>query len=339
MRATPPGGGDRPGAGGAAQGRRRGRRRPGRRWYRHRFHNATSLRLILGIVPRLPRWLVPPVGAATATLCLAAMRHERRAARRNLAVVTGRRGLALWAVVWRLFYGFSRFMTSQCDLVGRTPDALRARVDGGVANDAPLRAARRRGRGVVVLTAHVGNWEVGARLLARPGTVVHVVMHADRTSAAERWLMQRRPVEGLRTVRVGRDPTALLALRAALQRDEIVAMQGDRTFGGRAVEVTLCGAPFRLPLGPFLLAYHAGAPIVPAFVLQDGWWRWRSEFSEPIEVAATGDAGRDAAAAARRFAERLDSVVRRHPDQWFNFFDLWPEGAPGAAGRRPREAA
>src|SRR5262245_15611916 len=99
-----------------------------RRWYAHRFNSATSLRLILGIIPRVPRALVPPIGVVTTAVCLACMTRERRAASRNLARILGVRGWRLRAAVWRLFYSFSRFMVSYCDLPRLTPGDLRARL-------------------------------------------------------------------------------------------------------------------------------------------------------------------------------------------------------------------
>ena len=298
-------------------------------WYAHGLNTATSLRLILTIIPRLPRWVVPPIGVVTTLLCLARMRRERQAVRRNQARVLGVRGLRLGAAVWRQFYSFSRFMVSFCDLRNLTAAQLRARLAADPGGEARLRRALQGGRGLVVLTAHLGNWEAGLRFLAEYGVPVNVVMHADRTSAAERWLMRRREGSSVRVLRVGADPTAMLAVHAALARNEIVAMQGDRPFGGRSLATDLFGFPFRFPLGPFLVAAACEAPLIPSFVLQVGWWRWRTEIGSPITVPRTGVREADPSSAVAQYAAQLQQVVRRHPDQWFNFYDAW--GAAGGA--------
>ena len=180
----------------------------------------------------------------------------------------------------------------------------------------------KKGQGVVVLTAHLGNWEVGLRFLAEFGVPVNVVMLADRRSAAERWLMSRRESSGVTVLRAT-DPTAMLSVHAALSRNEIVAMQGDRSFGGRTFDAELFGASYRFPAGPFLLASVCSAPIVPCFVVQEGWWRWKTLIGDPILLP-----NRDTSPAvgASQYASQLEAAIRNHPDQWFTFFDAWGEG-------------
>jgi KDO2-lipid IV(A) lauroyltransferase len=255
------------------------------------------------------------------------MRRERQAAARNLARVLGVRGWRLRRAVWRQFYAFSRFMVSHCDLGDPDPVALRRWLDDDAGGRSRMLGTLEGGRGLIALTAHLGNWEVGMRLLGLAGAPVHVVMRADRESAAERWLMRRRTGPNLRVVRLDDGPAATLALRAALQRNEIVAMQGDRTIGGRSLTVNLFGAPFGLPSGPFAIASVCEAPLLPVFVVQDGWWRWHAEVGEPIRFPRTTDRDADLRAGAKQYAAALEQAVRRHPDQWFNFYDLWPEEA------------
>ncbi|PYS93156.1 MAG: hypothetical protein DMF50_13820, partial [Acidobacteria bacterium] len=72
------------------------------RWYTHGWNRGLSWRLILGIVPKVPRFLRPPLHALATLVCFTAMPRERRAARRNLARITGRRGLASLFLAFRL---------------------------------------------------------------------------------------------------------------------------------------------------------------------------------------------------------------------------------------------
>jgi lauroyl/myristoyl acyltransferase len=172
---------------------------------------------------------------------------------------------------------------------------------------------------------------VGARVLERVGRPINVVMHAERANAVERWLMRLRKKGSVRVIRVGESLGGTLDVLAALERNEIVAMQGDRVFSGRAIEIELFGERFAFPLGPFLVAYRCEAPLLPAFVIQQGWSRWRAETPAPIAFPRTGDRDEDLRAGARAYARELERVVSRHPDQWFNFFELWDR--KGATGR------
>jgi lauroyl/myristoyl acyltransferase len=116
----------------------------------------------------------------------------------------------------------------------------------------------------------------------------------------------------------------------------VVAVQGDRALGTRGdVLVPFFGQPAPFPLGPFILARAVGMPLVPAFCLLDADLRYRVKVAEPLTVTA----GREEDA-ARVWVSVLEAIVREHPTQWFNFFDLWDPfstragSAPGAARGR-----
>lgn len=296
------------------------------RWYTHRWNSATSLRLIFTVIPRVPRFVVPAIGGITAAVCLACLRSERQAAHRNLHRVLGVNGWRLRLALWRLFYNFSRFMVSYCDLPHLTLQQLRERVSTDEASKRRITGALDRGRGAVILTAHIGNWEAGVRFLETSGAPVNVAMRVDRESAAERWLRRLRERDGVRVVDVGDDPGAVLALRAALARNEIVAMQGDRAVGDRTITCPLFGRPFAFPLGPFLLAYRTGAPLLPAFVLLEGWRRWSVEVLPAVPFPSTENTDADLAAGAQAYAAELERAIRGCPVQWFNFYDAWGSG-------------
>ncbi|HXH81848.1 MAG TPA: lysophospholipid acyltransferase family protein, partial [Candidatus Tectomicrobia bacterium] len=136
-----------------------------------------------------------------------------------------------------------------------------------------------------------------------------------------RWV--RRDGDGVRFV--PRDgPGVGVALVAALRRGDVVALQGDRAIGTRGdIAVPFFGRPAWFPVGPFVLARAAGVPVVPAFCLLGPNARYRVELAPPMHVARGEEE-----AAARRWVAVLEGIVRGHPTQWFNFFDVWAPPAP-----------
>jgi lauroyl/myristoyl acyltransferase len=272
-------------------------------------------RLGAALATALPRALRLRVAETLATAALGRFPAERAVVRRNLARIlptASPRALdELTAQVFRQFaMCFADLISSNR---GAGVEGLIAAVDGMPA----LTSSMQSGRGVVVLTAHVGNWELAGRLLARHGArPTHVVVAAEADPAVERFL---RGGDGPVRFVTRTTPTVSLSLVSALRRGEIVALQGDRALGTRGdLACPFFGAPAAFPVGPFVLARAAGAHVVPAFCLLDADRRYRIVVGEPWGVEPGGEA-----AALGRWVMALEDVVRRHPTQWFNFFDVW----------------
>jgi predicted LPLAT superfamily acyltransferase len=297
------------------------------RWYEHRFHNTTALRLIFAIMPRLPRFLHPPVAAVTALIFFLILKRERRAVTRNLRQVSGKRGLALqWKVYW-VFYSFCDLMVSYCFVPQATHsqllDMLVDTEDGGAVINECLAA----GHGLIVWTAHVGNWEFASRLLAIYGRVnVARVVEDNPAEVALRNLMAS---DRIKTVDLKQGVAATLELLQALRRNEIVAIQGDRVYQRRTFEVPFFSQPTSFPRGPFLLSRVSGAPVLPAFIIRRGWLRYHVMMGDPVPAVLSevtrdhDDAGLyDAMSQA---VALLEKALTTHYDQWMNFFDFWPD--------------
>jgi Kdo2-lipid IVA lauroyltransferase/acyltransferase len=296
------------------------------RWYEHRFHNTTALRMIFVIMPRLPRFLHPPVAAVTALIFFLILKGERRAVSGNLRRVSNKRGLALQWKVYRVFYSFCDLMVSYCFVPQATHsellDMLVDSEDGGAKIDQCLAA----GNGLIVWTAHVGNWEFASRLLAMYGRVNVARVVEDKP--AEITLRNLMASERIRVVDLKQGVPATLELLQALRRNEIVAIQGDRVYQRHTFDVPFFSQPTSFPVGPFLLSQVSGAPILPAFVIRRGWLRYQPLIGDPIPAVsrrvAGGDDDADLSEAMGQAVRFLEKTLTIHYDQWMNYFDFWP---------------
>ncbi|HET6366022.1 MAG TPA: lysophospholipid acyltransferase family protein [Pseudomonadales bacterium] len=286
-------------------------------WYSHGWNRVAYYRLADLAAGMLPRPL--RLGAARLAGRLAARRlvAERQQVRANLArVLTGASEAALGHATAETFANFaacfSDFLTINRGAPARLGDYVASRQ-----GEEHLDAACAAGRGVILLTAHLGNWEFGGRLLVpRLDRPIHIVLAGEQDADLERYL--RREGERLRFV-TRRHATSTLGLLAALRRNEAVAMQGDRPTGERGdTVVEFFGAPAPFAVGPFVLARAAGAPVVAAYCVMDADHRYRITVEPPIWVKS----GEEPAALAAMVAT-LERAVRAHPTQWFNFFDVW----------------
>jgi phosphatidylinositol dimannoside acyltransferase len=286
------------------------------RWYTHRLNRPAVYRAGAMLAGALPRRVRLALARGLAGRAAGWFPAERARVRANVARVRPQASPAereaLVADVFR------HFAVCFADLISTNrsearPDRLVTRIEG----DEHLRAAIAEGRGLVLVTAHIGNWELGGRLLAtRLQRPTHVIVAAEANPRVERFL--RGGPSPVRFVRRG-DPTAMVPLVSALRRGEIVALQGDRALGTRGdALVPFFGEPAPFPLGPFVLGRAAAVPVVPAFCLLEPDLRYTVVMAPAIHVVAGGEG-----AALAEWVSVLEATIRRAPEQWFNFFDVW----------------
>ena len=282
------------------------------RWHVHSYNRAEFYRLAAALA-WLPRPARLRLARAIGRLGRRVFPSERAVVTRTLAIMTGATGPRLEELTAQLFGEFAMFFS---DLVAtqRTPTArLLERVGTltGVDHLHRLEGA------VISLTAHIGNWDLAGRLLARNAArTTHVVVAVEEARALETWL--RRDGDGVRFVPRA-EPTISLRLMAALRRGEAVAFQGDRALGNRGdTPVPFFGLPAPFPVGPFRLASATATPVVPAFCVLGADSRYEVTVREPLVVKPGGEEE-----ALRAWVSVLEDVVRARPTQWFNFFDIW----------------
>lgn len=309
------------------------------RWYWHRYHTPLSFRIVFATIPRLPRIVHPPIAALTAAIFFVLLRKERRAVLRNLRVITGRSAWRVGFLAYRVFYVFCDFIVSYCYVPRASRDALLSFLSDADRGAATIDRCLAAGRGLVVWTAHVANWEFASRLLELHGRRVNVARLVERGNDAELQLRDLMTNDRLRAVDLA-DPLAMARLFGALRAGEIVAMQGDRASGKTGMTVSFFGRATRFPVGPFALAHAAGAPVVPGLVVRTGWLRYRLVVGQPLLVdpAQPREAAvRDALTKAAAF---LEAHLRRWHSQWLNFYEFWPDVDPsGSASDVPVASA
>jgi predicted LPLAT superfamily acyltransferase len=248
------------------------------------------------------------------------------AARRASAELAVRLGIgATWWQRWRFgfkhFWSFGRLQLDRVLFLQGRADLFEITFAG----EELLRRALAAGRGVMLVTAHLGNWEALAERLTRLQTPVNVVMHdgvQPRLRATLEELTKGRHAKVLWT---DGSPATAAGIVAALRRNEIVGMMGDRRFAGRGVLVTFLGGAVELPIGPFAAAAVAEAPVFYVFAVRAGPYRYAFHGLEAGCPAYGSRRSRqqDHRRWAQGYADRLEEFTRRFPEQWGNLFPFW----------------
>ena len=283
----------------------------GNPWYR-----LDTFRAALRLVIMLPRDVAQEVAGAIGRAGYNIARTGREAALENLARITGLRDVMLEELCRENFDRFLRMLSDYfyCSLA--PPRKIRALVDEWRGFE-HITAARQRGNGGILITGHLGNWELGGILLALEGVPLTVVTLEEPATGLTEWREAYRKRLGIRTIPVGADPFSMVAIVSALRRNEFVALLVDRPYGGTTAPVQFFGAPACFSSAPTLLWQHTGAEVIPAFVLQKQSGRYASLLAPPVPMDTDG------AANAQRIATVFEAVVRRNPEQWFNYVPIW----------------
>jgi lauroyl/myristoyl acyltransferase len=266
-----------------------------------------------------PRFVIEHSPKLFGTAFALALPKTRARVRRNLRRVRGPQGfLTEQREVAQTFMSYAACLAESLGIERADGERTELTLRG----EDHLRSALAAGRGVILVTGHIGPWDCAARLLARDFQAdVLVVMLPEPDAAARRMHDSVRERSGVRVMHVGDHPLDALPLLRHVRNGGAVAIQLDRAPpGGRFLDVELFGAPERLPEGPFRLAALSGAPIVPIFAHRRGYFRYEVSIAAPIAVPrrATPVELQRAAASA---AGIMQAFISRHPTEWFHFSD------------------
>ncbi|MGH8992932.1 MAG: phosphatidylinositol mannoside acyltransferase [Acidimicrobiia bacterium] len=272
----------------------------------------------LALPERLTR---PGAGLLGAGLGLA-MRGRRTMLARHLRRIHGPdlSGAALDRAVNRTFRSYARYWLEVFRL---TPEALgvlapRVTVEGWEH----VEATTAGGRGVLMATPHMGNWDLGGAWMASAGYRPVTVVEALDPPELFEWFCTNRRRIGMEVVPLG-DGAGSVLLRA-LEEGRVAGLLSDRDLSGTGVEVEFFGERTTLPAGPATLALRARVDIIAGALLFDGPHRHRLIFRPPIPVARQARLREDIARITQVLAGELETLVRRAPEQWHMLQPNWP---------------
>jgi KDO2-lipid IV(A) lauroyltransferase len=283
-------------------------------WYR--FHG--------WIIRTVPERLLGVVARVFAVFFYICLRRIRRAIAANLEAALGPCGFVeRERRIFRTIWSFGWSMNERTERL-TTTRPFRIQTEGL----ALWHETARPHQGLVLVTAHIGNYEVGSMLPAqREHRRVHLVREPEVDAEAQAFV--QGVLEGAAHSRFTThfqtgDPALGLELLEALRKGEIVAVQGDRPrMGAQTIAATLFGRPFPLPPGPAALARLAEVPLLPVFVFREARRSYRVVFRPPIRVEHSADRAADLARAMGLVAAEIEWAIRREPNQWFCFRRLW----------------
>ena len=285
--------------------------------------------LIVRVIGILPRPLAHGAGILIGRLVYHLQPRLRRVGARNLQLALPEKSPAERRRILRgVYVSLGRLLGEACLFPSYTRgNASDIAVYQGFEN---FEAAEKRGKGVLLLTAHLGGWEIGSFFHSLMGHAMQIVVRPLDNPYVDALVTRYRGLHGNTMISKQEFARGLIG---AMHRNETVGILMDTNMTPpQGLFVDFFGVPACTASGLARIAQHTDATVVPAFTIWDEVLRkYRVEFDRPVELVRTGDDEADAVANTARFTKAIERYVRRYPDQWLWVHRRWKTRPAGEA--------
>lgn len=279
----------------------------------------TLVRLLAGWVRLLPEEVGPAVSGLLGETGFSLLPSARKQALSNLAKAFPEKGKGeLFVLARASFRNLGRGVYDVLRMDSSDPyfPASSVRFSGLENFD----RAVKQGKGVVVVTGHIGCWELMPAAFTALGYPINVIGRRAYDDRLNEMLVRLRARHGIKTI--DRDAGAKEALRC-LRRGEVLGVLIDQDTRVKGVFVKFFGHPAFTPTGAVEFALRTGAALVPMAIHRNGDGRHTVEVLPPLDLTPTSNEEKDIALQTQRCTEILEGFIRRHPEQWVWMHERW----------------
>jgi KDO2-lipid IV(A) lauroyltransferase len=281
------------------------------------------------LAQRLPSWITYSAAVAGGEIAYVAWRRRRHIAKQNFAVVLDRPtdDKEVARVARRSFRNFAKYLVEIMRFPRLDEDDFERLVKVDPKSWQHVRAAREHGRGLIFVSMHFGNFELGGARIADEMPLNVIADELENQRLMDLLVTNRAH----KNVKILSPEGAVRQVLRALRRNEMVGLMMD--LGPRAeeldhVDVSFFGERAAFPTIAANLARVSGAPIVVAAVLRKADNTFHGVALPPIFVERTKQAAHDIERATQSIVHSLETLVRGDPDQWYIFRPMWSSPEP-----------
>ena len=286
--------------------------------------------LFVHVMGILPRGMARAVGAAIGAIAYRGLGRLRRVGLRNLRLAFPEKMEAeREAILQKVYRNLGYLLAEFCEMPGYTAErASRFIRYEGLEN---YLRARDKGKGVLVLTGHLGAWELSSFYHSLMGMPMGMVIRRLDNPLVDAFVNRVRCMHGNRVIH--KDDFAR-GLIASMRAGETVGILMDTNMTPpQGVFVPFFGVAACTASGMARIAVKTGAAVVPGFLLwQEDEGKYVLRFGEELAVVDTGDAEADAVANTARFTAVMEDYIGQYPEQWLWMHRRWKTRPAGEAG-------
>ncbi|MFA5145227.1 MAG: lysophospholipid acyltransferase family protein [Candidatus Omnitrophota bacterium] len=271
------------------------------------------------IVLHLPLRLGYRIAEFCADLHYAFTGNDRRQTKENLkAIFPKKPDKEIRKINRRIFRNFAKYLVDFFRFEKLNEEYIRNNIR--VEDIHYFKEALSGGKGVIVLTAHIGNWELGGVVIALSGFPFWVVALPHKDKKVDEFFNFQRESKGIKVIPLGRAVRKSLEI---LKENKLLALVGDRDFSEKGIVLDFFGKPALFPQGPAALALKTGAAIVPGFMVRNADDTFTLKIESPLKFNPTGDKENDLRELVSLYKTIFESYIRKYPDQWYMFRRFW----------------
>jgi lauroyl/myristoyl acyltransferase len=246
--------------------------------------------------------------------------RERKSVTENLKTIMGKSSLdgALKHTAKDVFRNFAKYLVDFFRFSKMSTAYIKEFIKlEGLSN---IDDALKHGKGVIMLSAHLGNWELGAFVMGTLGYPMHAVVLTHRNVKINDFFKAQRAMGKLKSIEFG---ASLRGCYKALKNNECLALLGDRDFSHNGIQEIFCGKSAVMPRGPASLSYRTGAVVVPSFITRNDDDTFTFAFEKPILPDASDNEESAIKKIMGKYLPVMESYVKRYPGQWYVFRNFW----------------
>jgi predicted LPLAT superfamily acyltransferase len=231
-------------------------------------------------------------------------------------------GYGHWKTVRHIYANYYQFGQSLIDkvvLMGGLPHRFTFDFEG----EEHLHAMAAEGKGGLLLSAHIGNWEIAGHLLQRLKTRIHILMYDGEHERIKTYMQGVTGERQAHIILIREDLSHIYEISEALKNQELVCIHADRFVkGAKTMETTFMGGRALFPAGPFQLAVAYKVPVSFVFALKETPLHYHFFASRPRPYDFS-DKQTALLALLGDFSTQMDKKVRQYPEQWYNYYNFW----------------
>ncbi|MFH1846447.1 MAG: lysophospholipid acyltransferase family protein [Candidatus Omnitrophota bacterium] len=247
---------------------------------------------------------------------------DKQGLRSNLKIVLGPDAAAgiVEKYVLDVFRNFAKYLVDFFKMPRLTEKYIREHIK--IKGREYLDRCLSEGKGAVIVSLHIGNWELGGAVIGGLGYPVTAIVleHADKK--IRDFFLRQRVINGLVSIPLGAQVKECFNV---LKRNEFLAIVGDKDYTSNGIDVDFFGKKAVMPRGPAVFSLRTGAPVVCCVTLREKDDSFSVVFSEPIRYEKIGDTEKDIRGLMGIYIREFERVIKKYPGQWYVFRRLWEQ--------------